>query len=114
MDPVTDEDKQMLYGWSYGKSSSSVICPQLGHTLAEAQELAEQWYVKRDRQKYPGAAPQRLEWREHTSPRGYGFGGRFWALYAERRAVSARRYNNEFAGAMFRTDYQVSEMWLEG
>jgi hypothetical protein len=109
---MTVKGRRILYGWSYGKTGTNVLCPHLEDTVEGARKHAEDRYVSRDREKYPNAAPQRLEWREHTSPRGFGFGNRFWALYAERRYKRAT-FNNAHAGDMFRTEYLVNEMWIE-
>jgi hypothetical protein len=111
---VGEVAKRTLYSWSYGKTGSGVICPHLCTTLERAQARAEERYVRVDRERHPDAVAQKLEWREQTSPRGFGFGNRFWTLYAERRPTT-RRYSafNDFTGHMFRTDYMVNEMWME-
>lgn len=101
--------RMTTYGWCYGKTGV-VICPNLRTDLEQAKKDAEEHYVRRDREKWPNSVPQRLEWREHTSPRGYGFGNRFWTLFAERRPGTRRL---GYVGDMFTTGYVLTEMYLE-
>jgi len=108
--PMGEVAHKVAYGWSYGKSGV-VICPRLRGTLEQAQRDAEEHYVRRDRERNPNSTPQRLEWREQTSPRGFGFANRFWSLFAERRP-GAKRLG--FTGDMFATGYILNEYWTEG
>lgn len=101
--------KLTIYGWCYGKTGV-VICPRLRFDIDEAKQDAEEHYKRRDAARNPDSLPQRLEWREQTSPRGYGFANRFWSLFAERRAGSRRL---GFTGDMFATGYVLNEMWME-
>ena len=98
-----------VYGWMYGRTSV-VVCPRLRTDIEAAKQDAEEHYTNRDRSRHPDSLPQRLEWREQTSPRGFGFGNRFWSLFAERRANSKRL---GFTGDMFATGYILNEMETE-
>lgn len=100
---------QTVFAWQHGRLGTGIFCPKMRRTEAAAKRDAEEHYVARDRAKHPDSPPQRLEWRELTSPRGFGFGTRFWALYAERRV---KRLG--YASEMYGTDYVVSEMTIDG
>lgn len=100
----------VVYMWTTNTGSPN---PVIRRTLEGAQAAAEECYLTRDRVKHPEAASQRLEWRETTSPRGFGFGNRFWTLYAERRAPKNRKLKSDYVGEMFTTNYLVNEMRME-